>query len=121
MNDEMEKEISEISEKAEKIRVAVKNLQMKEKTHYSGLSHSDKKLLKSTVESLDVFEKQILGLKVRQQKLVKKLEQATSAYIEVTDKIYTGTRLAIQHRYVVAPREYPAGKFTIREDRICRV
>jgi uncharacterized protein (DUF342 family) len=121
MQDEMEKEIAEISDKADKIRNAVNALEIKEKAHYTGLAHAEKKLLKTTKESLDIFEKQILGLKIRQQKLNKKLEQTAGAYIEVSDKIIAGSRIAIQHRYVVAPKDYPAGKFTIREDRICRI
>ncbi|MBL8028986.1 MAG: hypothetical protein JNL74_21365 [Fibrobacteres bacterium] len=88
---------------------------------YTGLPHAEKKLLKSTKESLDVFEKQVLGLKARQQKLLKKIEQTTNAYIEIGERIVPGSRISIQHRYVVASKEYPSGKYTIREDRICRI
>lgn len=121
MREEMDREVAEVTSKAEKIRAAVKTLETKEKSCYTGLPIAERKLLKSTKESLDILEKQLLGLRIRQQKLAKKLEPTTSAYIEVRDKILPGTRISIQHRFVVAPKEYPAGKFTICDDKICRL
>lgn len=44
MQEEMDKEVAEISAKADKIRAAVNALEQKEKTHYTGLSFTEKKL-----------------------------------------------------------------------------
>jgi uncharacterized protein len=121
MQEEMTGEVAEITEKAEMIRTAVAQLENKEKTHYSGLSFQEKKLLKSSKDSLEILEKQLQGLYGRKLKFERKLEKTLTAYIEVGEKIFPGTHLCIQNRFVVAQKEYPAGRYTIREEKICRL
>ncbi len=121
MQEEMNKEFAEISEKAEKIRSAVAQLENKERTHYSGLGFQEKKLLKSSNESMEILEKQLDGLSLRKSKFEKKLEKTLNAFVEVTDRIFPGTHLSIQNRFVLAQKEYPAGKYTIRDGKITRL
>jgi uncharacterized protein (DUF342 family) len=121
MQEEMSRELLEITEKADKIRAAVNQLENKEKTHYAGLSFQEKKLLKSSKDSMTIFEKQLEGLNLRKQKFERKLEKTLAAFIEVQDKIFPGTQICIQNRFVVAQKEYPAGRYTIREGKICRL
>lgn len=121
MQEEMSAEVGAIREKADKIESAIRQLEQKEKSHYSGLSFQEKKLLKSSTESLEILKGQLDGLNLRKEKFEKKLQKTLDAYIEVYDKIHPGTHLVIQNRFVIAQKEYPAGKYTIREGKIIRV
>lgn len=121
MLEEMNKELADINGKGEKIRQAVAALENKSKTHYSGIGFQEKKLLRTSQESLDILEKQIQGLNNRKGKLEEKLKKISDSFIEVKARILPGTCLCIQHRFVVAQKEYPAGRYTIRNDKICRL
>lgn len=121
MLEEMEKEVGEFNDKAVKIRSAVQALETKEKTHYGGIPFHERQLLKTSKSSLAILEKQLSGLQSRKQKLEHKLNQTLNSYVEVKERILPGTRVTIQHRFVEAQKEYPAGRYTVRNDKICRV
>lgn len=121
MFDEMNAEIAEITEKAEKIKLGILALENKDKTHYGGITYQDKQLIKSSRASLDKLEKQLEGLNSRKRKFELKLEKVIGSFVEVRDKIFPGSTLSIQNRFVAAQKEYPAGRYTIKNDKIFRL
>jgi uncharacterized protein (DUF342 family) len=121
MFDEMNAEIAEITQKTEKIRLGVMALENKEKTHYGGITYQDKVLIKSSKASLEKLERQLDGLNGRKKKFERKLATVIDSFVEVRETIFPDTTLSIQNRFVAAHKEYPAGRYTIKNDKIFRL
>jgi len=121
MFDEMNTEVAEITQKTEKIRLGIMSLESKEQTHYGGISYQDKMLIKNSRASLEKLEKQLDGLNSRKRTLEKKIEKLMGSFVEAREMIYPGCTLSIQNRFVSAHKEYPAGRYTIKNDKIFRL
>ena len=119
--DEMNLEIAAVTAKVAQIRASVDNLENRHKNTYSGLPYYQKKLLESSAASLERLEKQVGGLSERRIKLESKIEKITGSFIEVKERIFPNTFFSIQNRYLLTKKEYPAGRYTIRNDKIIKL
>lgn len=121
MLEEMDREIEEVNSKLVRIRDSLRVLEERDLKTHGGLPFFQKKTLESSKSSLDILEKQVKGLYERRGKTQKKIEKITGSFIEVKEKIHPNTTFSIQNRYILTKKEYPAGRYTIKDDKIARL
>ncbi|OGJ89455.1 MAG: hypothetical protein A2487_17525 [Candidatus Raymondbacteria bacterium RifOxyC12_full_50_8] len=119
--DEMLAEISEVMGNVDGIRKGIADLEKRDRECYSGLPYKDKKIMKTSKESLAVLERQLEGLIDRKKKLEAKVQTTLQSYIDVGEKVFPNTWISIQNRYVITKKELPLGKYTIKNDKIVKL